>query len=48
MSEPQQSPPSSMEEADARNGEPDALKKEQAHPTGERQAEKNREEEPPA
>jgi hypothetical protein len=48
MAEPQTEPTTNRKNADAANGEPDALKREGTHPTGEKQAEENRENDPPA
>jgi hypothetical protein len=48
MAEPQTEPTTDMKKADAANGEPDALEGENTHPTGEKLAEENRENEPPA
>ena len=48
MAEPKAGPTTDMKNADAANGEPDALDGEDTHPTGEKQAQENRENEPPA
>jgi hypothetical protein len=48
MTEPQTVPTTDMKTADAANGEPDGLEGDDTHPTGEKQAKENRENEPPA